>query len=78
MIEACFVEIEPLIGTRAACSAVGRSRATHYRRKRPNARVTSKKPRPEPKNEDPQFKWTPDRLTSGSAERMSTTGDHET
>jgi hypothetical protein len=33
---------------------------------------------PVPPGEDPQFKWTPDRLTCGSAERMSTNGSHET
>lgn len=31
MIDQCFCDIEPLVGTRAACVAVGRSRATHYR-----------------------------------------------
>lgn len=49
MIEAGFCEIEPLLGTRAACAAVGRPRATHYRRRRP-ARVSLPKPRPAPKN----------------------------
>ena len=49
MIEAGFCEIQPLLGTRAACAAVGRPRATHYRRRRPR-RVTVPKPRPAPKN----------------------------
>jgi len=47
--EACFCEIEPLLGTRAACLAVGRARATHYRRRRPG-RVTPRAPRPAPPN----------------------------
>jgi putative transposase len=47
--EACFSEVEPLLGTKAACAAVGRPRATHYRRRRP-ARVTARKARPAPPN----------------------------
>ena len=39
MIEACFCAIEPLLGTKTACAAVGRPRATHYRRAKPG-RVT--------------------------------------
>ena len=35
MIEACFAELEPLIGTAAACRGSGKSRATHYRRLAP-------------------------------------------
>ena len=35
MIEACFVELEPLVGTAAACRGSGKSRATHYRRLAP-------------------------------------------
>ena len=35
MIEACFAELEPLIGTAGACRGSGKSRATHYRRCRP-------------------------------------------
>lgn len=49
MIESAFCEIRPLVGTRAACVAVGWPRATHYRRLRPG-RVTPKKPRPTPPN----------------------------
>ncbi|MGH9103061.1 MAG: hypothetical protein ACRDYD_08800 [Acidimicrobiales bacterium] len=49
MIEDCFCQIEPLLGTRAACMGVGRPRATHYRRRRP-ARVTPRRPRPAPPN----------------------------
>jgi putative transposase len=49
MSEACFCAIEPLLGTRVACAAVGRARATHYRRRRP-ARVTPRAPRPAPPN----------------------------
>jgi putative transposase len=35
VINQCFEAIEPLLGTRAACMAVGRPRATHYRHRRP-------------------------------------------
>ena len=49
MSESCFSQIEPLLGTRAACQAVGRARATHYRSRRP-ARVTQKTPRNAPPN----------------------------
>ena len=49
MIEACFCAIEPLLGTKTACAAVGRPRATHYRRAKPG-RVTPRKPRPAPAN----------------------------
>lgn len=35
MIEAAFDELEPLVGTKGACLAVGRPRASHYRRGRP-------------------------------------------
>jgi len=49
VIDECFCVIEPLLGTQAACAAVGRSRATHYRRRRPG-RVTERKPRPAPVN----------------------------
>lgn len=34
MIEAAFSELVPVVGTKAACAAVGRPRATHYRRSR--------------------------------------------
>lgn len=35
MIDTAFDELEPLVGTKAACAAVGRPRASHYRRGRP-------------------------------------------
>ena len=59
MSEACFCAIEPLLGTRAACAAVGRPRATHYRRQRPG-RVTPRKLRPAP----------PNKLTEAEAEEI--------
>jgi len=31
VIEACFAELEPLLGTAGACRGSGKSRATHYR-----------------------------------------------
>ncbi len=41
-----------MLGTRAACAAVGRPRSTHYRRRRPKRAATSNttKPRPRPRN----------------------------
>ncbi len=35
MIDACFAELEPLVGTAGACRGSGKSRATHYRRCQP-------------------------------------------
>jgi putative transposase len=49
VIDECFSVVEPLLGTKCACAAVGRSRATHYRRARPG-RVTEPRPRPAPPN----------------------------
>ncbi len=39
MIDECFAVVEPLLGTKSACAAVGRARASHYRRLTP-CRVT--------------------------------------
>lgn len=49
MIDECFNAIEPMLGTRAACVAVGRPRATHYRRQAP-PKPASTTPRPAPPN----------------------------
>ena len=49
MIDAAFHELVPLIGTRGACLAVGRSRASHYRRGRPSL-TGPPAPRPTPPN----------------------------
>jgi putative transposase len=49
VIESCFLALEPLLGTKSACAAVGRPRATHYRRQKPS-RMTPRKPRPAPPN----------------------------
>jgi putative transposase len=49
VIEECFNAIEPMLGTRAACAAVGRPRATHYRRQAP-PRPKSTTPRQAPPN----------------------------
>ena len=49
MIEEAFRQIEPLLGVQAACAALGRARATHYRRLKPGA-TTPAKPRPAPPN----------------------------
>jgi putative transposase len=47
--EACFASLEPLLGTRTACAAIGRPRATHYRHLKPS-RVTQRAARPSPPN----------------------------
>jgi len=49
VIDESFCQLEPLLGTTAACAAVGRARATHYRHLRPG-RTTSPKSRPAPPN----------------------------
>ncbi len=49
MIAECFATIEPLLGTKAACAAVGRPRATHYRHQAP-PKLASSAPRPAPPN----------------------------
>jgi len=49
VIDAAFGELEPIIGTKGACHAVGRARASHYRRGRPPAAGPAK-PRPTPPN----------------------------
>jgi putative transposase len=49
VIDECFHAIEPMLGTRAACTAVGRARATHYRRQGP-PKPPSTAPRPAPSN----------------------------
>ena len=49
MIETAFEQLEPVLGTKGACLAVGRSRASHYRRGRPPATGPAK-PRPTPPN----------------------------
>ena len=49
MIDECFGVIEPLLGTKTACAAVGRARASHYRRLTPR-RTTERQPRPAPPN----------------------------
>ena len=48
MSEECFAEIERLLGTKAACAALGRPRASHYRRRRPPR--TAPRPAPAPPN----------------------------
>lgn len=49
MIDAAFGELEPLVGTKGACHAVGRSRASHYRHAR-GPRLGPARPRPTPPN----------------------------
>lgn len=49
MTESCFCAIEPLLGTRTACRAVGRARASHYRRCRQTT-PRYRQPRPAPPN----------------------------
>ena len=51
MIDAAFSELAPLVGTRGACLAVGRPRASHYRRGcRQPPRQGPPRPRPTPPN----------------------------
>jgi putative transposase len=50
-VEAAVAELAPVVGTRAACAAVGRARATHYRHHRvgsPPAPRPRVEPRPQP------------------------------
>ena len=47
MIDSSVCEIEPLVGTAGACRALGASRASLYRRRRP-PRMRERKPRPTP------------------------------
>ena len=47
MIDTSVSEIEPLIGTLPACRALGASRASVYRRRRP-PRAREHRPRPAP------------------------------
>ncbi len=49
MIDAAFCELEAVVGTAGACRAVGRPRASHYRRDRP-PRAGPPAPRPTPPN----------------------------
>ncbi len=49
MIESAFADLLPLVGTKGACAAVGRSRATWYRRLLP-PRQGPPRPRPTPTN----------------------------
>jgi putative transposase len=51
-VETAVAELAPVVGTRAACAAVGRSRATHYRRHRVGAAPAPRppaEPRPQPR-----------------------------
>ena len=45
MIEQTVAELAPIVGTRAACRALGASPATVYRRRRPPAPPPAPKPR---------------------------------
>jgi putative transposase len=47
-VEAALVELVPVVGTRAACAAVGRARATHYRHHRVGS-PPAVRPRVEPR-----------------------------
>jgi len=53
MIEAAVVELTAVAGPTQACRAVGRPRATHYRRRRPSAPRPARAPRPQPRALDP-------------------------
>lgn len=52
MIESAIAELAPVVGTTAACAAVGRARATHYRlhpKSPPRPRPAPRAPRPQPR-----------------------------
>jgi len=52
MIDRAIAELTPVVGATAACRAVGRARATHYRQHRkspPPPRPAPKPPRPQPR-----------------------------
>jgi putative transposase len=49
-MDAAIAELEPVVGTAAACAALGRPRSTHYRRHR----KSEPPPRPEPAPRTPQ------------------------
>ncbi len=49
MIEAAVAELGPVVGVKAACAALGRPRATHYRRTRPPAPRPAGSRRPQPR-----------------------------
>ena len=50
MIDETITELTPLVGVRAACLAVGRPRATHYRHHRKSP-APARPPRPEPRRQ---------------------------
>jgi putative transposase len=49
VIDAAFTQLETVVGTKGACHALGRARASHYRRGRPPLAGPAK-PRPTPPN----------------------------
>ncbi|MFV1963374.1 MAG: hypothetical protein ACC658_16270, partial [Acidimicrobiia bacterium] len=51
MIDDAIFELAPLVGVTAACAAVGRPRATHYRwhRKSPAPAKPERMPTPQPR-----------------------------
>ena len=52
MIDQAIAELAPAVGTTAACTRVGRARATHYRWHRkspPRQRPAPMSPRPQPR-----------------------------
>jgi putative transposase len=49
VIDTAFRDLVPLVGTKGACAAVGRARASHYRRLRPPVQGPAR-PRPVPPN----------------------------
>ena len=49
MIESAVTELTAMVGTRGACAAVGRPRATHYRRLKPAAPQPKREPAPQPR-----------------------------
>jgi putative transposase len=59
VITECFARLEPLLGIKAACAAVGRARATHYRRQPPPRPRSVTRPAPPNKLSDTEAgSWT--------------------
>ena len=48
VVEAAVVELGPVVGVKAACAAVGRSRSSHYRRHRQSPAPTRARREPQP------------------------------
>ncbi len=68
MTETAITELTPVVGTAAACRAVGRSRATHYRRHRVSPAPPRSAPIPQRQRRQPHA------LSGRAAERRTVLG----